>query len=133
MNIQKIIAANKLWNESGGREGMRADLREANLSGADLSGANLRGADLSGANLRGAVGIWAVGPLGSRGDFLYGIQHANGVRYKVGCRESLLTSDELLAAVADEHGDNRYAVEYRAAIACIEAMAEAAKSEGDKQ
>jgi hypothetical protein len=37
-----------------GTEAVRADLSEANLSGADLSEANLSGADLRGANLSGA-------------------------------------------------------------------------------
>jgi hypothetical protein len=56
--LQEIIKSHGRWlrNEEGGE---RANLSDANLSGADLSDAdlsdaNLRGADLSDANLRGA-------------------------------------------------------------------------------
>ena len=57
--LDEILHAHKKWLESGGEEGLRADLRGANLRGANLSyadlrGANLRGADLSYADLRGA-------------------------------------------------------------------------------
>ena len=55
---QKVLDLHKKWlNDEAG--GVKADLREANLSyanlrGADLSNANLREADLSNADLRGA-------------------------------------------------------------------------------
>ena len=56
--LNKILSNHKLWlmDESNG---IRADLRDANLYGADLGGADLRdanlyGADLGGANLSGA-------------------------------------------------------------------------------
>ena len=53
MNISKILDLHEKWlnNEPGGE---RANLSDANLSGANLSFANLRGANLSFANLRGA-------------------------------------------------------------------------------
>jgi hypothetical protein len=51
MNIKKVLSDHKLWLETYGKEGMRADLSGANLSGADLSGADLHGADLHGADL----------------------------------------------------------------------------------
>jgi uncharacterized protein YjbI with pentapeptide repeats len=54
--LKAILYAHKLWLESDGKKGeranlRRADLRVANLSGADLRRAYLRGADLSGANI----------------------------------------------------------------------------------
>ena len=57
--LNEILKKHKLWLSSGGEEGERAnlsnaDLRNANLSGADLRNANLSGADLMVANLRNA-------------------------------------------------------------------------------
>ena len=61
--IKKVLALHADWLR-GKPDGVRADLRVANLSGAHLRGADLRGANLfeadlrvanlSGANLRGA-------------------------------------------------------------------------------
>ncbi|EKN6008158.1 pentapeptide repeat-containing protein [Yersinia enterocolitica] len=58
-DLNKILAEHKIWVESYGENGSRANLRGANLCGAnlrdaDLRGANLRDADLRGANLRDA-------------------------------------------------------------------------------
>ena len=47
--LNSILASHKLWIESSCKQGVCADLSDANLEGA-----NLRGADLEGANLRGA-------------------------------------------------------------------------------
>lgn len=54
--LDKIIERHQHWlkEDCEGWEDMRADLREANLSGADLSFVNLREADLREANLGGA-------------------------------------------------------------------------------
>ena len=57
--LRKILDEHKVYVESFGESGSKANLRGANLIGAnligaDLRGANLRGADLRGANLRGA-------------------------------------------------------------------------------
>ena len=49
MDLKKILDEHLLW--LNGEGGSRANLRDADLSGADLSGANLRDADLRGANL----------------------------------------------------------------------------------
>jgi len=54
MNIKEILENHKLWINSLGGKGSKADLRGANLRGADLRDADLRDADLRGANLRGA-------------------------------------------------------------------------------
>jgi uncharacterized protein YjbI with pentapeptide repeats len=64
IELAQILDEHKMWVESGGDAGVKADLTGANLAGADLTGvnlqdavltkANLAGADLSMANLRGA-------------------------------------------------------------------------------
>src|SRR6202162_180628 len=64
IELAQILDEHKMWVESGGEVGVKADLTGANLAGADLTGvnlqdailtkANLAGADLSMANLRGA-------------------------------------------------------------------------------
>jgi uncharacterized protein YjbI with pentapeptide repeats len=64
LELAEVLDQHKLWAESGGEKGVRADLSGANLSNADLTGVNLQsailkrvnlsGADLSMANLRGA-------------------------------------------------------------------------------
>ena len=55
-NLQDILEDHKKWlDEPAGEEThSRANLRDANLSGADLSDANLRDANLSDADLSGA-------------------------------------------------------------------------------
>ncbi len=47
--LDQILSAHKLWLESEGSEGKRADLK-----GADMRFANLKGIDLRFANLKGA-------------------------------------------------------------------------------
>ena len=49
--INEILEQHKIWLCSGGKNGVKADLRYANLNRADLKGANLDFADLSDANL----------------------------------------------------------------------------------
>jgi hypothetical protein len=51
MDIKAILEQHKLWVESGGIKGVRANLTGANLACADLACANLAGANLTGANL----------------------------------------------------------------------------------
>ena len=57
--IKAILKDHKLWLQSDGKQGKRANLEGANLQGAcldsaDLWGADLWRADLAGANLQGA-------------------------------------------------------------------------------
>jgi hypothetical protein len=52
--LENILEQHKKWRYSGGKEGKRAELQGANLSGADLKEANLQGAGLEGADLREA-------------------------------------------------------------------------------
>jgi hypothetical protein len=51
MDIKAILEQHKLWVESGGARGVRANLYGADLASADLTGANLYGADLASADL----------------------------------------------------------------------------------
>ena len=51
--INEILLAHSRWI-AGGKDGVRADLRGANLRGFDLQGADLRRAFLQGADLRRA-------------------------------------------------------------------------------
>ncbi|WP_339053924.1 pentapeptide repeat-containing protein [Arsenophonus endosymbiont of Crataerina pallida] len=52
--LRKILDEHKVWVESLGEDGSKADLCRANLREADLYGAQLREADLRGAKLYGA-------------------------------------------------------------------------------
>ena len=49
--LDDILAKHKLWLETSGGDGARADLAGANLAGADLARADLARADLAWANL----------------------------------------------------------------------------------
>jgi hypothetical protein len=51
MDLQKVLSDHKVWLESNGEEGERADLRYADLRGADLCDTDLRRANLSYADL----------------------------------------------------------------------------------
>ena len=69
-----------------------AESKKADLSGADLWGINLRGADLSGADFRGAkygddllLKYLAIGPIGSRNDYLQVFITCNNVAVRTGC------------------------------------------------
>ena len=52
--LNRVIEQHKVWLDSKGEEGKRADLRDTVLRGADLSYVDLRGADLTNADLEGA-------------------------------------------------------------------------------
>jgi len=49
--LKAILEQHRLWLESDGNQGKRANLEGANLEGANLGGADLRGANLGRANL----------------------------------------------------------------------------------
>ena len=110
-----------------------ANLSAANLSGAFLSGANLSGAYLSGANLSravlrdgdrliGARPVVQVGPIGSRSDWLVAYLTDGGIRIDAGCQRQI-TRAEFETRLANTHGDNQHAREYRAALTYIDAHA----------
>lgn len=50
-NFKELLAKHHVWLTSGGREGEKAMLRNAQLQEADLHDLNLEGADLEGAHL----------------------------------------------------------------------------------
>ena len=110
-----------------------ANLRDAYLSGADLSGADLSCADLSDACLRdadlrdgvrliGARPVVQVGPIGSRSDWLVAYLTDGGIRIDAGCQRQI-TRAEFETRLANTHGDDQHAREYRAALAYIDAHA----------
>ena len=112
----------------------RANLYGADLSGANLSGADLYGADLSGANLSGAdlangeklVGkrpVLQIGPIGSRCAYFTAYITDKGLRFDAGCQRQI-TRGVFEDRLAEEHGDNDHAKEYRAALALVDAHAE---------
>ena len=106
-----------------------ANLIDANLSGADLSGAYLSGANLSGADLSGAyllVGerpIFQIGPIGSRCAYFVAYVTDKGLRFDAGCQHQI-TREVFEDRLAELHGENGHAKEYRAALALIDAHAE---------
>lgn len=57
--LAEILERHKLWLDTEGEEGERADLQEANLRGANLQRADLQRANLQEADLRGAYLQWA--------------------------------------------------------------------------
>lgn len=139
-----LSGANLTWANLGG-----ADLYEANLTGANLTGASLAWANLTGANLDGAVldsvdlygaylsGAYLYGedgekltlvgsrpilqicPLGSEWGTLIAYLTDRGVYLSLGCFFG--TRDQFGTELADTHGDNAHAEEYRAALALIDA------------
>jgi uncharacterized protein YjbI with pentapeptide repeats len=54
LELAEVLDQHRMWVESGGENGARADLCGVNLSKADLTGINLQGASLHRANLSGA-------------------------------------------------------------------------------
>jgi uncharacterized protein YjbI with pentapeptide repeats len=54
LELASILDQHRVWVESGGESGTKADLCGADLENADLTGVNLQGAFLQRANLRGA-------------------------------------------------------------------------------
>ncbi|HEV1995054.1 MAG TPA: pentapeptide repeat-containing protein [Candidatus Acidoferrum sp.] len=54
LDLAEILDQHKMWVESGGESGVKADLCGVNLAKADLTGVNLQGAHLHRMNLEGA-------------------------------------------------------------------------------
>ena len=102
-------------------------MRYATLSNATLRNATLRSADLSSADLYGRrlVGerpLLIVGPIGSRADYVSAYLTDSGVMIRAGCFFD--TRSEFELALNAEHGNNKYAQEYRAALILIDKHAE---------
>ena len=111
-----------------------AYLSRAKLMGADLSRADLGCADLSCAKLSGAylenkeklVGkrpIFQIGPIGSRCAYFVAYVTDKGLRFDAGCQRQI-TREVFEGQLAELHGENDHAKEYRAALALIDAHAE---------
>ena len=99
-----------------------ANLDRANLAGAYLDSADLAGAYLVGANLAGGRPIFQIGPIGSRSAYLVAYMTDKGVILKAGCFTGSVKEFE--AKLEAEHGDNKHAQEYRAALELIAVHAE---------
>src|SRR5260370_16028559 len=54
LDLAEILDQHKIWVESGGESGVKADLCGVNLAKSDLTGVNLQGAHLHRMNLAGA-------------------------------------------------------------------------------
>jgi uncharacterized protein YjbI with pentapeptide repeats len=118
MDIKKILDDHKLWRETGGEKGARANLFGANLEcadleGADLAGANLEGANLYGADLRGA-NLYGADLEGARGilqwqspqgekRICYSVKAEDCVMHKLGCFWG--TTDEAVEAIRNKYGE----------------------------
>ena len=101
---------------------MRAALEAAAKGGVYLRGANLReanlyGADLGDKKLIGERSILMIGPIGSRADYFMAYMTDAGVYLSTGCFSG--SADEFRAALEDEHGYNKHAQEYAAALELI--------------
>lgn len=134
-----LVGANLSYTDLSSANLAGADMRCANLTGANLTNTNLSNANLSyvvltNANLAGAYlangvmllgdrPIFQVGPIGSRCAPLIAYITDKGLRFDAGCQRQL-TREKLDEQIALTHGDNKYAREYRAALAMIDVHAE---------
>ena len=117
-----LRGANLIGADLRGANLRDADLRDANLRGANLRGANLIGADLRGGlKLSGGRPFLQIGPIGSRADTLKAYVTDQGLRISAGCFFG--TRDEFADAVEKTHNENMHGIEYRAALALIDAHA----------
>ena len=131
MNIQitSRLSANLIGADLSGADLIGADLSGADLSGADLSGANLIGADLIGAYLKnkeklvGKRPVFQIGPIGSRCAYFVAYVTDKGLRFDAG-RQRQINREVFEDRLAELHGENDHAKEYRAALALIDAHAE---------
>jgi hypothetical protein len=98
-----------------------AYLDGANLDGAYLARAYLDGAYLAGANLAGKRSVFQIGPIGSRCAYFVAYLTSKGVILKAGCFTGSVAEFE--TKLQDEHGDNKHAQEYRAALDLIDVHA----------
>ena len=118
MDIKKILDDHKLWHETGGKKGAKANLAGANLEGANLEGADLEGAYLAGANLEGAnlygadlYGAYLTGATGilqwqspqGLKRICYSVKHDDCVMHKLSCFWG--TTDEAVEAIRKEYGE----------------------------
>ena len=113
-------------------KGERANLIEADLTGADLIRADLTEADLARADLRWACLYGTtmphryiqIGPIGSRKDQI--VYNADLDEIHTGCFRGTL--DEFEAAVRENHKTNIHAREYLATVRYLQEMREIQKT-----
>lgn len=99
----------------------RHALEKAVGARAYLGGAYLGGAYLDELKLVGQRPVVAIGPIGSRNDYLMSFLPDKGIYLRAGCFFG--TVDEFTTALAREHGTNEHAQEYTAALVLIECHA----------
>lgn len=100
----------------------KATAEKAYLSGADLRDSDLSGADLRGKNFVGDRPFFTIGPIGSRCDYIQAWLTDAGLTIRAGCFFG--TKAEFEAKLTVEHGENKHAQEYRAALVLIDKHAE---------
>ena len=114
-----LSGANLSWADLSGANLSRAELSGANLSWAELSGAELSRANIGGARkLIGHRPFFAIGPIGSRADYMQAWITDNGTMIRAGCFFG--TRAEFEAMVTETHCENKHAQEYNAALLLID-------------
>ena len=94
--LNQILKKHKIYMTTSGKEGERADLKEAYLSGVDLSGADLRGAYLSGADLsRADLKEAYLSGVDLRGAYLSGAYLSRAYLSRADLREAYLRRADL--------------------------------------
>ena len=150
--LKEILASHGKWLrcENGGERAdlSNADLSGANLSGADLSGAYLNGADLSGADLGGAYlsgadlgkTYYQIVRIGRRNaTTTYCVEDDNVVcgcwnNYKGGTLEEFKKRVESIYGEEGKKPNKKYYTQYMAAIEFFEKMASLSKqNEGEEK
>lgn len=122
--LRKILDEHKVWVDSMGKNGRKANLQEANLIRADLSGANLRGANLHGANLHEAdlrrANLWGADLSGAylpddtfviMGE-TYPIMITNGEYLRAGCQHHSVEKWRQFSKEEIVNMDGRKALEF---------------------
>lgn len=102
MDTKKILEEHKLWFETGGKEGARADLRGVNFSYNYFLGPNKSFSQC--ADFHGVRGLlqWQA-PQGER-RICYSVKHDDCVMHKLGCFWG--ATDEAVEAIRKKYGDN---------------------------
>jgi len=100
----------------------RAAKARADLAGADLARADLAGANLAGARLIGERPVFQIGPIGSRCAYFTSYLTDQGIKLRAGCFFG--TVAEFREKLCEEHGANKHANEYDAALTLIQAHAD---------
>ena len=97
--LKEILEQHKLWIDTNGKQGQRANLSGANLYRAYITGAKLEFANLNGANLEGA-NLWDENLTGAKltGAKLTGANLINAILYSANLRGANLLGANLTRA-----------------------------------